>query len=270
LQKYPEEGFDQILAPDDMLPAFVRRWRDFLARGAAINEPLFAPWRAYAGLPEAEFATQALVATQTLTTNAAIPPRIMAAFATPPTSRQEVIDRYAAVFKSVDEEWQSLVKAAQERGEVVTAFEDAATESLRLVLYGPDAPCEVPDEPIVTCESFLPTKAIEELWRLQGDVDRWIIQARPAPPYAVTLVDRRHPLDARVLKRGNPAQPGDSVPRRAPAIISQGAAPRFTQGSGRLELAAAITAPDQSAHCTGHCQSTLDRSLRCRSRLHSQ
>ncbi len=242
LQKYPEEGFDQILAPDDMLPAFVRRWRDFLARGAANNEPIFAPWRAYAGLPEAEFAAQAAGVTSSLTMNAAIPPRILAAFATPPASRQQVVECYAAVFKSVDEEWQTLVKAAQERGEAITAFEDAATEALRQVLYGPDAPCEVPDEPIVTCESFLPTKAVEELWRLQGDVDRWIIQARPAPPYAVTLVDRRHPLDARVLKRGNPAQPGDTVPRHAPSILTPGAPQRFTQGSGRLELAEAITA----------------------------
>ena len=30
LSKYPEEGFDQIFLPDDIIPASVRRWRDYL------------------------------------------------------------------------------------------------------------------------------------------------------------------------------------------------------------------------------------------------
>ncbi|MEK6233688.1 MAG: DUF1549 domain-containing protein, partial [Planctomycetales bacterium] len=30
LHKYPEEGFDQILVAGDLMPAFVRRWRDYL------------------------------------------------------------------------------------------------------------------------------------------------------------------------------------------------------------------------------------------------
>src|SRR5690606_34490484 len=30
LEKYPAEGFDQIFADDDILPAFVRRWQSYL------------------------------------------------------------------------------------------------------------------------------------------------------------------------------------------------------------------------------------------------
>ncbi|MGE3804528.1 MAG: DUF1553 domain-containing protein [Gemmataceae bacterium] len=45
-----------------------------------------------------------------------------------------------------------------------------------------------------------------------------------------------------VLIRGNPATPGDEVPRRFLSVLS--AAKPFTQGSGRLELAEAIASPD--------------------------
>ena len=45
LEKYPEEGFDVNILPQDMVPATVRRWRDYLRHQkanpvwASVHEP---------------------------------------------------------------------------------------------------------------------------------------------------------------------------------------------------------------------------------------
>ena len=62
-----------------------------------------------------------------------------------------------------------------------------------------------------------------------------------APPRAHVLRDKPVPINPRVFIRGNPARPGEPVPRRFFAFLGGEAAP-FRQGSGRLELAKAITA----------------------------
>ncbi len=63
-----------------------------------------------------------------------------------------------------------------------------------------------------------------------------------APPRAHVLRDRAQPVKPRVFIRGNPSRPGDLVDRRFPSFLGGEAAP-FQQGSGRLELAKAITSP---------------------------
>ncbi len=63
-----------------------------------------------------------------------------------------------------------------------------------------------------------------------------------SPPRAHVLRDRPQPVTQRVFLRGNPSRPGDVVPRRFPSFLGGDAAP-FKQGSGRLDLAKAITAP---------------------------
>ncbi|MBX9626476.1 MAG: DUF1553 domain-containing protein, partial [Gemmataceae bacterium] len=120
---------------------------------------------------------------------------------------------------------------------------DAATAAVRRTLYGPDSPCEVPDEPIVETELFFTFDATEELWKLQAELDRWIIRAPDAPAYATVLIDRPAPTDARVFRRGNPAAPGAGVPRRFLQVLSGPDRKPFATGSGRLELAKAITDP---------------------------
>ncbi len=64
LEKYPEQGFDQILTKDDLLPAVVRRWQVYLAQAARAGDPVFAAWHAYAVLDRAQFADQAANITQ--------------------------------------------------------------------------------------------------------------------------------------------------------------------------------------------------------------
>jgi hypothetical protein len=224
LEKYPEEGFDQILTEDDLMPAVVRRWRDFLARAAAENDPVFAAWRLFLAIPPDRFAARASVVCrqlQTLTVDQ-LDPRVAAAFDQPPGNLHEVVARYALVLAAAD---------------------PASQDPLGSVLYGPRSPCEVPDEPIVSTELFFPTGQCEELWKLAAEVDRWIIQSGAALPHALILADRSELTDAYLLRRGDPAAPVRQVPRRFLSMFGGVDSKPFTHGSGRLELARAIVDP---------------------------
>jgi mono/diheme cytochrome c family protein len=64
-----------------------------------------------------------------------------------------------------------------------------------------------------------------------------------APARAMALEDKPTPGNSHILKRGNPSNPGDEVPRRFLDILSRPAPQPFTNGSGRLELARAIVSP---------------------------
>ena len=70
------------------------------------------------------------------------------------------------------------------------------------------------------------------------DSSVWIDDADPAWTSLVFRTDR--PRDLPVFVRGNPAQPGEIVPRRFLEVLSSKTLRPFTHGSGRLELADAI------------------------------
>ena len=103
------------------------------------------------------------------------------------------------------------------------------------------SPAFVPDEHIANIEMYFPTGVTTELWKSQADVDRFIIKKSAAPAHATVLVDRPLPSMPRVFIRGNPLTKGDEVPRQF--LSAFGKQTPFTKGSGRLELAQAITDP---------------------------
>jgi mono/diheme cytochrome c family protein len=246
LYKYPEEGFDQVLAPDDVLPTFVRRWQAHLARCAQVNDPIFVPWHAYSALAVEDFAAQATTVTETLNKLPAesIHPLVRERFTTPPASLREVADRYGALLQVVDQQWQAALKEAESTGKPLPSqLPDAHAEQLRRLLYDAGAPCEVPDEAIVNIESFFDLASCESLWRLQAEVDNWLLQQPLAPAHAAILEDRALTTNPRVFKRGRPANKGEEVPRQFLAVLTGAKRKPFEHGSGRLELAQAIIDP---------------------------
>lgn len=245
--KYPEEGFDQILAKTDLLPAFVRRWQTWLRDAELRADPVFLPWHVYAKLPQESFAEDALKETQRLQqlTTGSINALALAAFSSSPETFDDVIRRYGDLLADVEKQWQALQQQAAANGLPQPArLADDAAEQIRRVLYGAGSPCEVPDEPIVHTETDFDSGTCTELWKLQSEVDRWIINSSVHAPYALTLEDREIPRNARILKRGNPAMKGDEVPRQFLKLLSGAEQQPFQHGSGRLELAQAIVAPD--------------------------
>jgi hypothetical protein len=243
LHKYPARGFDQFFHKSDLLPAFVRRWEDYLHAAQRRGDPIFLAWHAYAAIPPKSFGKQASEVTRQLqqSTPATFHPVVAQAFREPPASMADVADRYGAVFKEIDARWKSMLGAKQ--SEPPTGFADEADEQLRRVLYGLGAPCEVPDEPIVHIESFFDTATCEALWKLQGEVDRWI-RGRAQARYALTLVDRPIAAEPRVFRRGNSVDKGDDVPRQFLSLLAGTERKAFEHGSGRRELADAIIDPE--------------------------
>lgn len=247
LNSVPPQGFDQILLPDDVLPEFARRWDEYLRSAKLRNDPVFRHWHAFAELSAEQFVREASLILNDLRSR---PPgevnrRMVAAFSSPPASFIEVIDVYEAILVAVRDQWRELVAAANADGtELPSQLNDPEEEQLRQVLYGLRSPCEVPDERLVHTEYLFTTAVCSDLWQLQKEIDRWINSAPHQPVFALTLADRSIQTDPRVFKRGNPKTPGRTVPRRFLSVLTNDPAAVFQSGSGRLELAKAITDPD--------------------------
>jgi Protein of unknown function (DUF1549)/Protein of unknown function (DUF1553)/Planctomycete cytochrome C len=238
LEKYPEESFNQILTKEDINPIFVRRWQAYLLAMAKADDPIFFPWRRFASLAAAEFSERSNDVVRELSdaTGKTVNPLAAQAFNTPPASMRDVADRYGQIFADVEQQWRELLA----KDASATALRDANAEAVRQVLYGAHSPCSVPDEPIVGNEWYFDLVTTEMLWKLQGEVERWLIQSPQAPAHAVTLVDRDLMQEPRVFRRGNPAMKGDEVPRRFLKVLSGDDRRPFVHGSGRLEMARAI------------------------------
>ncbi|MES2707058.1 MAG: PSD1 and planctomycete cytochrome C domain-containing protein [Verrucomicrobiota bacterium] len=204
--KYPEESFSQIIAAGDLNPLFVRRWQTRLAADKADPRPLFASWTELAGTKDAD----------------------------PARLREKALE-YGALFDGVEREWRQYLSG----NPGATALPDPRRERLRAVLHGPDSPCLVPDEHIANIEFFFPTDVIVDLWKWQGEVDRWFLQS-PEAGTATILTERAEPYASRVFKRGNPLLKGAEAPRQFLQVLTAGDSKPFTKGGGRLELAQAI------------------------------
>jgi hypothetical protein len=241
LHKYPANGFDQIFQKSDLLPAFVRRWEDYLYEARRRHDPVFVAWHAYGDLAEAEFDKQSEQVTRRLNQLSAdqINPIVAEQFKSAPRSFDEVIGRYGEIFGDMIERRNQGDKNA---GEVEPAGEPIA-EPLLQTLYGRDSPCVVPREPIVHTETFFDSATCTALWKLQGEVDRWINSSVENARFALVLNDRPTPHEPRVFRRGNPLNKGQTVTRRFVSVLSSDQSP-FQIGSGRLELARAIVHRD--------------------------
>jgi hypothetical protein len=223
LKNYPEEGFDQLLSADDLIPFSVRRWRDFLRQTQAAPHPIFGPWNALAAVTDFEKEAPSALGRALAATN--INPFVASAFSTSPTTLRETAQRYGKIFADAGKQTNS-----------------AGAAELLAFLQDPHSPAVVPDTGIVNTEYFYPTPVCEELWKLQGDVDRRLIELGTSG--ALVLADREPEPNPRVFNRGSASRPGDEVPRQFLKVLAGPERKPFTQGSGRLELARAIASPD--------------------------
>ncbi len=255
LSKYPEEGFDQILTEQDLIPATVRRWQAYLEQARKRNDPVWVPWHQYAAV----FAKAKVGQASSLTSESKSPPQAVQsdgktggtpvllsdAFATPPKSVREVAERYGKILSAVEQQWQAALAAAKTNNSPPpTALPDPQAEALRQVLYAEDSPAVVPDVGVVNNELLFTTKACEELWKLQGEVDRWLVRTPASPEHALIMIDRVPQANPRIFLRGDPKNKGPEVPRQFLQVVAGPQRQPFQHGSGRLELARAIASPD--------------------------
>ena len=89
----------------------------------------------------------------------------------------------------------------------------------------------------------LTTEEQVELKKWEAEWDRLSKSAPEKYPVAHAMADSGA-NDMAVAIRGNLRRPGEIAPRRFLQILSEAPAPRFKQGSGRLELVEAIISPE--------------------------
>jgi hypothetical protein len=245
LDDYSDLGIIPVTGKSEILPGFVRRWEAHLREAAKRADPVFAPWIAFAKLPPQKFASEAAeIARQLASEPEKINPRVAKVFATPPASHHELAARYAKLFADVDAEWKKACDDAKTAGSSPPqSLADPADEAVRQVLYGDDSPCIIPDEPIVNTEYLWTLSKVEEIWKLQSNVDRWLLQNPKQASCAVVLNDRSQIVEPQIFRRGNPMTKGDTVPLQFLEVIAGPEREPFHHGSGRMELAKAITNP---------------------------
>src|SRR5439155_963420 len=114
-------------------------------------------------------------------------------------------------------------------------------EALRQILYAADAPANLPRHEF---DRLFDTPVSQKNRELKRKVDELDATHLGAPPRATALVDKPDPHNAQVFIRGSADNRGPEVPRRFLEILSGPNRKPFRKGSGRLELAQAVTSRD--------------------------
>ncbi len=255
------EDFMLLADSNDLNPALLIRWQNYLARARTISDPVFAPWHALAELPAQSFAADSAALLDRL---AGRTPRsapggslrgkaqpvpvnpvvLRALLAQPPSSLAEAARTYAKLLLDVDQIWKDQERRVALERRACQSLPEPALEALRLVLYGPDSPLDLTASPFGELALFPDRPSQAKLQELRNALQKWLTSGPAAPARAMSLEDVPTPVEPRVFVRGNPHNPGDPVPRRFLAVLAGNGRKPFHDGSGRLELARAIASRD--------------------------
>jgi len=236
------ENFMLLADKGAINPYVIHRWEMFLKTTRRQRDPVWTVWHRFAALADDEFTALAPAVHRELFGAAVALPmnvRVRAAFAAaPPKSMKDVVDGYGKLFKTVEAEWQKQKTES-------TCLADADSETLRLVLYGPNSPPMIPRRLGWGFLALIPDRPDQAVYKkLIKAVEQWSMTGKGAPPRAMVLTDISPPHEPVIFNRGNPHQRGEPVPRQFLEVLSGSKRKPFQNGSGRLELARAIASTD--------------------------
>jgi hypothetical protein len=153
-------------------------------------------------------------------------------------TRADVADVYGDVLKRVYAESKTAPAAAGTAS--APAVDDARRQLLEMVA-GRDSPSYFPKG---HTRNYMSRQPKDAFGGLLLELDKMAVKSPHAPGRAMVLHDTPEPYEPRILVRGNATQPGRHVPRRFLEVLGREERTPFGNGSGRLDLAHAITAPD--------------------------
>jgi hypothetical protein len=233
--------FALSLTPQDFRPILVQRTRRFLNQRAMSGDKLFGPWADLMALPDEDFAGKAeKLVSQAATesseqTGRAINPLVIDALRSAILTNKEGVARvYGQLLRDVYEDSKKPVAGSPNGGL------SADQRDLLEVVTGPEGPIWFPrrDTP-----DHMSRPDKDRYNGLVSNLDKLAANAtNPPPARAMVIADLPEPYEPHIFKRGNPSRPGDPVPRAFVRLLSGGTPEVFNRGSGRLELAQAITA----------------------------
>jgi hypothetical protein len=227
------------LAPEDLRPQIVARWRRYLKQRVQPADPVFGPWYDLMALPESDFAAKASVVTARWRTrrpgtqSGQLNPLIAelvahAAF----RSRADVARVYGDLIRRVDDE------ARNSSASAASSSDQAARHQIAAILGDHESPAYFPRS---QSYYYMSRGEKDAFGGKITELDRMTVKAVNTPARAMVLVDAEELHDPRIFVRGNPAQPGDRVPRQFLRALAGHDRRPFAHGSGRLDLARAIT-----------------------------
>jgi hypothetical protein len=226
------------LAPDQLRPQIIARWRRFLEQSARPDDPVLGPWHDLMRLSDAEFTGQAGAILDRWRAKPAgvrrgqVNPLVMTALAsTTLTRRADVARTYGDLLRGVYEE---------SKKSPASTMPEAKAQLVALVA-GPDSPTYFPRS---RTREYMSRTDKDAFGGKRQEVDRIAVQSPHAPPRAMILQDAEQLYDPKIFIRGNPGRPGAAVSRQFLREIAGAGRQPFPHGSGRLDLARAITAGD--------------------------
>jgi hypothetical protein len=225
------------LAPTDLRPQMVNRWRKYLEHPSRADDPVFAPWHALMHLPEAEFSKRAAETIARCTAKPSgvgqgqLNPLVGQALASvQPTGKADVARLYG-----------DLLRKTYERSKQAGIKLNAAEQQLVETLTGRGSPAWFPKSQTYY---YMSRQEKDQFGGMRNNLDKLAVQSPHAPPRAMVLHDVQDIYDPHIFVRGNPSVPGEPVSRRFLRVLAGPEPKAFPNGSGRLDLARAITAPD--------------------------
>jgi hypothetical protein len=236
--------FFMSLSPNQLRPQIVGRWRRYVALRSTSIDPVFGAWGDFMRLADAQFEQRvAAVAKRWLehprgTAAGQLNPRVADALATAELhSKADVARLYADAFLKAYQ----ATKETKSKTEAFPASDDRARQQLLDILTGPEGPAWFPRS-----NAYLYMSRVERdrYHHLQLELDRVAVKSASAPPRAMVVNDAANLCNPRIFVRGNPAQPGEPVPRQFLRILAGDHQRPFAHGSGRLDLARAIASRD--------------------------
>lgn len=156
-----------------------------------------------------------------------------------PKSRKELLSAYAALFDDVLRQWATLRREQP----AAKQLPDADREEIRTALLDPaDGLFRFTRDQVLQASRLFGAgrRKIGDLEKAIREVD---VSHPGSPPRAMVVVDKPQPVTPSVFLRGEPQRRGDRVPRQFLAILSGEDRTPFEEGSGRRELAEAVTDP---------------------------
>lgn len=228
------------LAPEQLRPQIVARWRRFLEQNARTDDPVFGPWHDLMRLDDKDFATRSgpvIAAWRAKPTGVArgeLNPLVLTALKkTSLGKRADVARMYGDLLRGVYEKSKTTPPS--------DSPEPAARVQLLALVVGQASPAFFPS---TQTHDYLSRTEKDAFGAKLVELDRMAVKAANVPPRAMVLYDTEPLCEPRLFIRGNPARPGDRVPRQFLWILAGEDRKPFPNGGGRLDLARAITSPD--------------------------
>ncbi len=220
------------LAPGDLRPPIVNRWRKYLEHPSRKSDPVFGIWQELMKLPDADYsvhAAQTIARWKSDKANGACHPLVAAALASEAIkSKADVARIYGKLLKKTYDETKGKTT-------------NAAQQQLLDVLTSKQSPGYFPK---AHTWLYMSRSEKDQFGAMRTALDKLALRLPDAPPRAMVLHDASDITEPRIFNRGNPASPGEQVPRQFLRVLAGDKQHAFQNGSGRLDLARAIASKD--------------------------